>query len=223
MGCAPRCAWAASSACGLARGVTARPSPGAGRARGRARRRVLLDCEFICLNTEGKPDFAPLRARIRRQGGRPAAATLVIFDVLHLHGYAVRDLPYKRRRELLRELGLDGGSAWIVPRCFTEGLDAVLGATADQGLEGIVAKRLDSPWVEGRRFNAWVKQKHRRRERYVVSGWVPGDGRPDEFLIARLDGEPAGRVSFGLSGGGRSKLRAALAGAEARRGRGRIR
>ena len=76
----------------------------------------------------------------------------------------------------------------------------MLCATAEQELEGVVAKRLDSPRVASRRTDAWVKDKRRRRGRYMVSAWAPGEHRrPDEFLIARLDGKPAGRVSFGLS------------------------
>src|SRR5690348_16868135 len=96
------------------------------------------------------------------------------FDLLHLDGTAVRHFPYWRRRELLAELELDGGVC-RTPRHFVGEGEAVLAATAEQGLEGVVAKRLDAAYGEGRRSSAWVKQKHRRRERFVVTGWREHD------------------------------------------------
>jgi bifunctional non-homologous end joining protein LigD len=81
---------------------------------------VILDGELVCFGAEGKSDFPALRTRlVQREGRAPTAAehvpvTLVVFDVLHLSGRAVRELPYARRRELLAELALDG-SAWQTP------------------------------------------------------------------------------------------------------------
>jgi bifunctional non-homologous end joining protein LigD len=132
--------------------------------------RMILDGELVCFGTDGKPDFAALRARLGPQRARAAIAArvrspyLIVFDVLHLDGRAVRELPDARRRELLTELALDG-PAWRAPRYFVGGGEALLAATAEQGLEGVVAKRLDAPYAEGRRSRAWVKHKHRRRER----------------------------------------------------------
>ena len=71
-------------------------------------RRVILDGELVCLDSEGKPDFAALRNRLGRQpclrSGLVAAVTLVIFDALHVDGRAVRELPYAARREMLASL-----------------------------------------------------------------------------------------------------------------------
>ena len=123
-------------------------------------RQVILDGELVCFGADGKPDFAALRARIGRRAGRVGAAAprgvvkLVAFDVLHLDGAAVRGLPYARRRELLAELVVDG-PALIAPRHFVEQREAVLFATAEQGLEGVVAKRLDAPYAESRRSRSW--------------------------------------------------------------------
>ncbi len=180
-------------------------------------RRVILDGELVCLGADGKPDFAALRARLgQREGGvrRCAPATLIIFDLLHLAGRAVRELPYRRRRELLSELALNG-PAWRTPRHFLGGGEgeALVAATADQGLEGVVVKRLDAPYAPGRRSSAWVKRKHRRRERFVVTGWRERDGELPEFLLARRRNgglAPAGSASLGLDAGRRGELLAAL-------------
>ena len=184
-------------------------------------RRVVLDGELVCLGSDGKPDFAALRARLGVSRARAAAAqrrspaSLVLFDVLHLDGRAVRELPYCRRRELLAELALEG-PAWRTPRQFVgEEGEALLGLTAEQGLEGVVAKRLDSPYMPGRRSSTWVKQKHRRRERFIVTGWRERDRALPEFLLARRAANgslrPAGSASLGLSAAQRAELLGALA------------
>jgi bifunctional non-homologous end joining protein LigD len=169
----------------------------------------VLDAELVCLAADGKPDFAGLRRRLVARGRATATrapevapATLMVFDVLHFEGRAVRELPYVARRELLDELALEG-PAWRTPAHFIGRATELAIATADQGLEGIVAKRLDSPWTPGRRTPCWVKTKHRRRETLVITGWRERRNGLEEFLVARQgrDGElaPAGTVSFGLA------------------------
>ncbi len=191
-----------------------------------AGRRLILDGELVTLSADGKPDFAALRGRLAgRSRGAPGShrgkLVFMAFDVLHLDGRAVRHLPYWRRRELLVELELDA-AVCRTPRHFVGEAKALLAATAEQGLEGVVAKRLDAPYTEGRRSNAWVKQKHRRRERFVVTGWREREGALPEFLLARkLDGDvrPAGSASLGLDAGSRERLLTALAERELTPGR----
>jgi bifunctional non-homologous end joining protein LigD len=174
------------------------------------RHRVLLDGELVCLAADGRPDFAPLRRRLGASPPRACAeaerapATFIAFDLLHLDGRSTRDLPYVRRRELLCELGLDDGSRWRMPRHFVADREAVIAATREQGLEGVVAKRLDSRYRSAVRNGAWVKHKHRRIEAFVVSGWMPAERRrPESLLLARIGPEgrlePAGSVPFLLA------------------------
>jgi bifunctional non-homologous end joining protein LigD len=172
------------------------------------RHRVLLDGELVCLGADGRPDFARLRRRLRapadkaRLHSERAPATYLAFDLLHLDGCSTRELPYERRRELLLQLAL-AGAAWSTPRHFVGASDRVLAATAELGLEGVVAKRLDSPYLPGMRNGAWVKHKHRRTESFVVSGWSPPERRrPESLLLMRAarDGtlESAGSVPLVL-------------------------
>jgi bifunctional non-homologous end joining protein LigD len=185
-----------------------------------ADRRVILDGELVCLDHEGRPDFAALRARLGRRPGsrsvRVAPAMLICFDVLHLNGRAIRQLPYVARRELLASLPLEG-PAWRAPRHFIGQAEQLLAATAEHGLEGVVAKRLDGVYREAR-SRSWLKVKHRRRERLAVTGWRERDGELPEFLLARCgaDGRmrPAGSVSLGLGAGQRAELLEALAARE---------
>jgi bifunctional non-homologous end joining protein LigD len=185
------------------------------------RRQVILDGELVCFGADGRPDFERLRGRLRASPGRAAhkataaPATFMVFDLLHLDGRSTRSLPYSRRRDLLDSLALDGRS-WRMPPHWVGDRDAVVAATRDQGLEGVVAKRIDSPYTAGRRSSCWIKQKHRRLEQMVITGWVPSQpGQLESYLLARrtADGtlERAGSVSFGLPSAARETLRARLA------------
>ena len=160
-------------------------------------RSLLLDCELVCFGATGHPDFARLRGRLVRSGSQAgratqsAPATLIVFDVLHLDGRAVRRLPYSQRRRLLAELALDG-EHWRTPRAYRAGRDDLAAVTREHGLEGVVAKRVSAPYLEGRRApGAWRKLKHRHVETLIVTAWEPGAGRADELLVSRRDPAPA--------------------------------
>jgi ATP-dependent DNA ligase len=108
----------------------------------------------------------------------------------------------------------------------TRGCGAVRRDSRARG-EGIVLKRRAARYESGRRSGAWVKRKHRRRERLVVTGWMPAASRGelDVFLFGRREGDrtpPAGNVALGLTAERRAQLRAALERLEVvRRGRAR--
>jgi bifunctional non-homologous end joining protein LigD len=189
-----------------------------------AGRDVLLDGELVCLNSDGHPDFHRLRRRLSASSAAAAArlaalhpATLMVFDVLHLDGRAVRALPYRLRREILDNTLPADGQCWRTPSPLTGDLHAVLEVTRAHELEGVVAKQLDAPYEPGRRSGAWLKHKHRRLETFAVTGWRPSPPharRPDAILVARAapDGAllPAGTAALGLSGDDRDRLRRAL-------------
>ena len=99
--------------------------------------------------------------------------TYVIFDLLYLDGVVMLDLPYEERRERLDQLGLSG-PRWQTPPSFRAAGEDVLDASKDQGLEGIVAKRLDSTYEPGLRNRAWLKIKNSAMQEVVIGGWRPG-------------------------------------------------
>ncbi len=104
----------------------------------------------------------------------------------------------------------------MTPRHFLGGGEGkpLLAATAQHCLEGVVVKRVDAPYAPGRRSASWVKCKHRRRERFTVTGWRERDGELPEFLLARQhDGRlvPAGSASLGLNADTGGEQLAALA------------
>jgi bifunctional non-homologous end joining protein LigD len=99
----------------------------------------------------------------------------VIFDLLYLDGHSTMSLAYEERRDLLARLELEGPS-WRTPGYHPGEGAALLEATAAMGVEGVVAKRLDSSYEPGRRSQAWVKVKNVNDQDVVIGGWTPGAG-----------------------------------------------
>ncbi len=127
------------------------------------------------------------------------------FDVLHLDGCSTRALPYRDRRTLLDDLALDG-PAWRTPASIiVQRPEEFVSRVAELGLEGVVAKRLDSRYLPGRRSVGWIKHKLRREERLAVTGVRrSSEGRTEAVFVARRlpDGSTrsAGAVELGLRG-----------------------
>jgi len=146
---------------------------------------VVLDGEIVAFDDEGRPRFQRLQPRIHAsdptKAKRLAAAqpaVFVIFDLLYLDGESLVAYPYTERRRRLEGLGLDRatGGAWTLsPRFAGPGAD-ILRASKDQGLEGILAKRLDSPYLPGKRSPTWTKVKNIVTQEVVVGGFTPGEG-----------------------------------------------
>jgi bifunctional non-homologous end joining protein LigD len=186
------------------------------------RRRVTLDGELVCLRDDGRPDFARLRSRLAGSVRNSQPVTLQVFDVLHLDGYSTRALPYRERRALLDELGLDG-PAWRTPASVVVAQsDDFVAQVEALGLEGVVAKRLDSTYLPGRRTRSWIKHKLRRDERLAVTGIRRSPaGRVDAVFVARRlpDGSTrrAGSIELGLHGEVVENLEQRLAGLPVRR------
>jgi bifunctional non-homologous end joining protein LigD len=124
---------------------------------------LVLDGELVVFDAEGRPDHERLARRDKpgsagavRRRARENPATYVIFDLLYLDGEDLIEVPYKRRRELLAGLELEG-EAWRTPTNATTKIKELLAASAGQGVGGLVLKRQSSPYVPGRRTGDWVR------------------------------------------------------------------
>ncbi|MBV8430468.1 MAG: DNA ligase D [Solirubrobacterales bacterium] len=173
---------------------------------------AVLDGEIVAFDAEGKPSFERLQRRMHvtsqsavRRLAKDLPVVYAMFDLLYLDGHSLLELPYQERRQRLEELGL-GGRAWRVPGAHPGGGQRLLEATREQGLEGIVAKRLDCRYEPGRRSGAWLKIKNTLRQELVIGGWIPGEGRRAERIGALLMGYfetgsliYAGRVGTGFT------------------------
>jgi bifunctional non-homologous end joining protein LigD len=164
------------------------------------KRRAVLDGEVVAFGAEGKPSFQLIQRRMgltapHSVGQRviDTPVSLIVFDLLHLDGESTRELPYVERRELLEGLELEGPS-WQTPRSHGGPGADLFEAARRQGLEGVVAKRLDSPYRPGKRSGEWIKARVWRRQEFVVGGWIQGEGsrsgRVGSLLVGYWDKRP---------------------------------
>jgi bifunctional non-homologous end joining protein LigD len=165
-----------------------------GLARVLGRRQAALDGELVAFDDAGRPSFQRLQGRIHLASAAAVAermrtipVTLVLFDLLHVSGRSTREMPYEDRRAELKGLGLDGPS-WQTPGYHVGEGTRLLTASREQGLEGVIAKRLGSVYQPGRRGGAWLKIKNVHSQEVVIGGWLPGKGRRSGMIGALLVG-----------------------------------
>lgn len=188
-------------------------------------REAVLDGEVVALDDAGKPSFERLQPRIHvasaskaRQLASQVPLALMLFDVLWLEGHLTITLPYRERRQLLEQLELAGPHWQTPPTTYGSGA-RVLQTAEELGLEGVVAKRVDSPYRPGQRSDAWRKVKVTAGQELVVGGWLTGKGRLAGHLGSLLVGyhdngderlRYAGRVGSGIDESTRAQLEATL-------------
>jgi bifunctional non-homologous end joining protein LigD len=191
---------------------------------------VVLDGEIVALDDAGIPSFGRLQQRMHIHVPVEAAeraaevpVALVLFDLLAINGRSTLDLPWRDRRKLLETVADDLPPGVRLASTFTDGT-ALLEAARRQGMEGVMAKRVDSPYRPGRRSPDWIKVKVDRRQELVIGGWATGKGERTGTLGALLVGyyepdpdEPArrrlhyaGRVGTGFTGAVLDELRRRL-------------
>jgi bifunctional non-homologous end joining protein LigD len=148
--------------------------------------RFLIDGEIIAEDEHGRPSFERLQSRMHLTRPRDIEAVMaripargMFFDCLGLAGHDLRGLPLVQRKELLGRVLPPLGT---VQRCghLLEQGDAFFAAASEMGLEGIVAKRLTSPYT-GRRSPDWIKIKCDRREMFVIGGYTKPQGARAHF------------------------------------------
>ncbi|MEO6712397.1 MAG: non-homologous end-joining DNA ligase [Mycobacteriales bacterium] len=186
--------------------------------------RLVLDGEVVAFDEDGRPNFGRLQNRMHVTGEakvrrlmKEVPIAYLIFDVLYLDGKSTMALPYSERRELLKKLKLKGPH-WDTPDHYVDDGPAIIAASKAQQLEGVMAKRLDSAYVPGKRSDTWRKIKNIRRQEVVIGGWTQGEGAREGQLGALLIGvyddegvfRYAGNVGTGFTAKTLVELAAAL-------------
>ncbi|MEV4758814.1 non-homologous end-joining DNA ligase [Micromonospora sp. NPDC049559] len=143
-------------------------------------RDVVLDGELITLDERGAPSFSALQRRMHVISPSPAlvASTpvrYVLFDLPRLDR-PLLDRPWSARRDALLGLRLDHPGVLLSP-VFERDPGDVMGAAREQGLEGVVSKRVDSRYQPGRRSPDWRKTALIQTTEVIIGGWRPGEGR----------------------------------------------
>jgi bifunctional non-homologous end joining protein LigD len=182
-----------------------------GRALGSAE--VILDGEIVALDDKGRPSFEEIQQRMGltaeneiRRKMKDVPVTYMAFDILWRDGRSLMAQSYAERRRALASLKLAGAS-WQTPPFEIGGGQTMKEASARAGLEGVMAKKLDSTYEAGKRTGAWQKIKNRNRQELVVGGWLDGEGKrrgyPGALLVGYYDAGGkfvyAGKVGTGFT------------------------
>ncbi len=154
---------------------------------------AILDGELVVFDDDGTPRFE----LVQRSGvGSDRQAVIQFFDVLQVDGIDTVDLPYVDRRRLLDQL-VEPGDNWTVPSFNVGGGEALVAATAEQGLEGVIAKRIGSRYRPGARTKDWRKIKHRTVVELAIGGFTAGAGnRADTFGALLIGRRTSGGLGF---------------------------
>lgn len=151
---------------------------------------AILDGEIVALDAQGRPSFQTLQKRmhVHRQAeaarlAKSAPVTYMIFDLLWLDGRSLIDLQYSQRRQRLSTL-VSAGEHWRVPRCHVGEGDRLLQLAREQGLEGVIAKRLRAAYAPGHRDGSWLKVKAKNRQELLIGGWTEGKGARSDSIGA---------------------------------------
>lgn len=169
----------------------------------------IVDGVVVVCDADGKPDFAALDRRMRiasadgvAQAAERKPAAYIIFDILYAGARSVTSLTLLRRRRLLREVLPDaGGRICLGDAVPAEGI-AFFDAARDMGIDAVIAKRKDSPYLPGGKSPSWLLVQEVPRQDVVVLGYVPGTegGAFESLLVGVFDG---GAPSYaGAVGGG---------------------
>ncbi len=151
---------------------------------------AIIDGELVVLDPNGRPSFEMLQRH-------ETQVAFYAFDVLQIDGSDTTSLPYEQRRALLASL-LEPGANWMVPAHRVGDGAALLEATVERGLEGVMAKRLGTPYQPGKRTPNWRKVKNRTRVEVTIGGFNAGTGSRSNTFGALLVGvaQPDGSLKF---------------------------
>jgi bifunctional non-homologous end joining protein LigD len=143
---------------------------------------AIVDGELVVLDSQGRPSFELMQQHATQ-------VAFYVFDVLSIDGHDTIALPYEQRRDLLSGL-IEAGSNWMVPVHRVGDGAALVDATVERGLEGVMAKRLGSTYLPGKRTPNWRKVKNRYKVEVVIGGYTPGTGNRESTFGALLVGVP---------------------------------
>jgi len=184
---------------------------------------AVIDGEIVAFDVDGRNSFEALQQRMNlakpreiERARKSIPVSLVVFDLLWLDGHDTTGLKLEERRELLELIAEQDDRLQVVTHVAGEGV-AFTEAAETLGLEGVMAKRIGSTYLPGKRTDSWRKIKLRNTQDCVVIGWTPGQGgRAGTFgalLVAALDGNAwrwVGQVGSGFTEQTLARLREAL-------------
>jgi DNA ligase D-like protein (predicted ligase) len=145
---------------------------------------TVVDGEIVALDDTGRPDFNFLQ-HSKSQARR---ICYFVFDILICQNRDLTQLPLVERREILGSVLKFKSPRIRIAQYFETTAQAMLESTAEQGLEGVVAKRKDSRYEAGKRSGAWAKYRLNRGQELVIGGYLPGSQGVDSIIVGYYKG-----------------------------------
>jgi len=149
--------------------------------------KVILDGEVVVLE-KGKPNFYKLAEREHVEGktriellSKMLPATYIVFDILYKDGKDLTDLPLIERKKILKETVKESSRLILSEYIIGKG-KKFFEEVKKKDLEGIMAKKLDSPYLIGQRSKLWLKIKALQTLDTIIIGYTTGTGKRGELL-----------------------------------------
>jgi bifunctional non-homologous end joining protein LigD len=155
-----------------------------------------LDGEMVVANEQGVPDFQALQNAF--EAGRSGNIVYYLFDLPYLNGVDLREVPVEERRAALSTvLGVNEQPLLRFSEAFDETPDALLNSACQMQMEGLIGKRLGSPYVS-RRSSDWIKLKCKHRQEFVIVGYTDPKGARSAFgaLLLGLHDRDSGELRY---------------------------
>ncbi|PWK45471.1 DNA ligase D [Pseudomonas sp. OV226] len=138
-----------------------------------------LDGEMVVANEQGVPDFQALQNAF--DAGASANIVYYLFDLPYLNGVDLREVPVEERRVALSTVLKQNHDPLLrFSDSFAEAPDALLNSACQMQMEGLIGKRMGSPYVS-RRSSDWIKLKCKHRQEFVVVGYTDPKGSRHAF------------------------------------------
>jgi bifunctional non-homologous end joining protein LigD len=153
---------------------------------------AVIDGEIAVLNKSGVSDFGSLQNWRSEADGE---LIYYVFDILWLNGYNLEQLPLERRREILRE-HLPQDEMVRFSESFSTSAADFLESAMKLGMEGIIAKKADSVYVEGERTKEWLKIKANKRQEVVIGGYTENEGSGKLFSSLLVGVFDKGKLNY---------------------------
>lgn len=145
---------------------------------------AILDGEVIAVNKKKQSDFQLLSNSISKK--RKSILSYVIFDLIYYQGKDLTHCALEDRKKLLRKLiPLNNNKLIFSSHIDGKDGDIFFKKACKKGLEGIISKNKDSPYISGRNRN-WLKIKCTKRQEFLVVGFTPGNGSRHHFASLLL-------------------------------------
>lgn len=155
-----------------------------------------LDGEMVVVNEHGVPDFQALQNAF--EAGSSGNILYYLFDLPYLNGVDLREVPVEERRAALATvLGSHEQPLLRFSEAFDETPDALLNSACQMQMEGLIGKRLGSPYVS-RRSSDWIKLKCKHRQEFVIVGYTDPKGSRSAFgaLLLGLHDRDSGELRY---------------------------